>query len=146
MPQADLTTTTVHASCVVFGHKGLLIVGASGSGKSSLALMLMALGAALVSDDQTKLTAHPEMNAVMARAPSPIRGIIEARGIGLLSAEAYDDCIVHAIVDLDKIEHQRLPLERKQRLLGYDIPLYHRSEGPYFAAALIQLLKGGRCA
>jgi len=40
-----------HASCVDFDGKGVLILGASGSGKSSLALACMSLGARLVGDD-----------------------------------------------------------------------------------------------
>ena len=51
---ADRSTDpdTIHASAVALGPVGLLIMGASGSGKSSLALELMARGAKLVADDQ----------------------------------------------------------------------------------------------
>jgi HPr kinase/phosphorylase len=108
--------------------------------------MMMALGATLVSDDQTKLTVQSETGDIIASAPASIQDMIEARGIGVLSAQTLDQCVIRAIVDLDVVEQERLPLVRKRRLLGCDIPLYHRSEGPYFAAALIQLLKGGRCA
>jgi len=47
-------TTTIHASCVAVDGKGLLITGASGSGKSALALQLMAFGAHLIADDRVK--------------------------------------------------------------------------------------------
>ena len=47
--------TIVHASCVARDGRAVLIRGASGSGKSGLALQLMALGAGLVADDRTRL-------------------------------------------------------------------------------------------
>ena len=45
----------MHATCVHINGSGVLIVGRSGSGKSSLAIKLLALGAKLVADDQCKL-------------------------------------------------------------------------------------------
>ncbi len=64
-----------HASCVAYGGRGVLILGASGRGKSALALRLMALGAVLVADDRTDLCR--EGDSVMARAPDAIKGMIE---------------------------------------------------------------------
>ena len=40
-----------HGSCVDFNGKGLLILGAPRSGKSSLAIACMSIGATLVGDD-----------------------------------------------------------------------------------------------
>ena len=65
----------------------LLILGASGRGKSALALGLMAAGATLVADDRTHLHARRRRQLV-ASAPAAIAGLIEARGIGILKAEA----------------------------------------------------------
>jgi HPr kinase/phosphorylase len=137
----------VHASCVaVAPRNGLLILGASGRGKSSLALMMMSLGATLVADDRTMLTRATPEGDLMARAPASIQNMIEARGVGLLCANSMEQCVIRAAVDLDEVEEERLPPARIRRLLECDIPVYHRSDGPHFAAALIQLLKGGRCA
>jgi HPr kinase/phosphorylase len=147
MAQAEPLCEIIHASCVAISpHDGLLIIGASGSGKSSLALMLMSLGATLVADDQTKLTTTSRGAEVMASAPSSIQNMIEARGLGILTAKAMAQCAIRAVVDLDKVEQERLPPARIRRLLNHDIPEYYRSDGPHFAAALIQLLKEGRCA
>jgi len=77
--------TTLHASCVALQDKGLLILGPSGSGKSALALQLMALGAVLVADDYTDLVRCDDR--VIARCPAALRGLIEARGIGILRAD-----------------------------------------------------------
>lgn len=147
MTQNDPRHTVIHASCVaVEPDAGLLIVGAAGSGKSSLALMMMALGALLISDDQTQLIAPQTGNELIATAPKAIQNMIEARGVGILKADTLPQCVIRAVVDLNKVEQERLPPPRFRRLLGLDIPEYHRSDGPYFAAALIQLLKKGRSA
>jgi len=54
VPRSDPTQENVlHASCVCLEGRAVLIRGASGSGKSGLALQLIALGAALVADDRT---------------------------------------------------------------------------------------------
>ena len=45
----------MHATCVDINGSGVLIVGCSGSGKSSLAINLLALGSTLVADDQCEL-------------------------------------------------------------------------------------------
>ncbi len=45
----------MHATCVDINGSGVLIVGRSGSGKSSLAINLLALGSKLVADDQCEL-------------------------------------------------------------------------------------------
>lgn len=147
MLQSDLMSEIVHASCVAIDpNNGLLIMGASGSGKSSLALMLMSLGATLVSDDRTTLTLATDGTDLIASAPHAIQNKIEARGLGILNAQALPSCVIRAVIDLDKVEEERLPPTRIRRLLGKDVPEYRRSEGPYFAAALIQLLQGGRHA
>ena len=53
MQLLDAKTTLLHASCVSINGNGVLICGSSGSGKSSLAINLIALGAELVADDRT---------------------------------------------------------------------------------------------
>jgi ABC-type uncharacterized transport system fused permease/ATPase subunit len=45
----------MHGTTVAMAGQGLLIIGPSGSGKSSLALDLMSKGMELVSDDRTDL-------------------------------------------------------------------------------------------
>jgi HPr kinase/phosphorylase len=146
MTQDSSPCDVIHASCVAIDpSRGMLIVGASGSGKSSLALMMMALGATLVSDDRTVLRTSLDGDLV-ASAPETIENMIEARGVGILKTHAMPQCVIRVVVDLDKVEQERLPPARIRRLLGHDVPECHRSNAPYFAAALVQLLKGGRCA
>lgn len=132
----------VHASCVAVAGRALLIQGPSGSGKSGLALDLMSRGAHLVADDRVMLESDGQ--SVIASAPETIRGLIEARGIGLLSAQPTGPVPLCAVVDLTSHESDRLPPFRKVTLCGIDLPLLHNSASAYFAAGLMQYLKGDR--
>lgn len=134
----------VHASCVALGSAAVLIQGASGSGKSELALQLMSLGCGLISDDQTILWIVEDQ--VFARAPDTIRGMIEARGVGILSAETAETARVALVVNLDEVETERLPPRRTVKLLGQSIATLHRVESSHFPAAILQYLRGGRKA
>lgn len=135
----------LHASCVALdSESGLLIIGPSGSGKSTLSLTMMALGATLVSDDRTLLTRDGA--DLMATAPGTLTGMIEARGVGILTAECLTHTRLRAVVDMAQVETERLPPRREKALIGVSIPLFYRVDGPQFAPALIQWLKGGRCA
>ncbi|MEP2532141.1 HPr kinase/phosphatase C-terminal domain-containing protein [Shimia sp.] len=136
--------TILHASCVAYAERAVLISGASGSGKSALALQLMAFGAALVSDDRTIVRAHGER--LLARAPDTIRGKIEARGVGILKAASVEVAQVVLAVDLDRVETNRLPHPDEIVMLGQSVPLLCKVEAPHFAAALMQILRQERHA
>jgi HPr kinase/phosphorylase len=124
------------------GGRGVLILGASGRGKSGLALALMALGADLVADDRVIVTSDDQ--GLVASAPAALHGMIEARGIGLLKARAVESAPLHLAVDLDQVETARLPENRSVALLDRALPLLHSVETPHFAAAVLQYLKEGR--
>ncbi|MBN7787259.1 HPr kinase/phosphatase C-terminal domain-containing protein [Ponticoccus gilvus] len=132
----------LHASAVALRGRGLLICGASGSGKSGLALELMARGASLIADD--RVIATRQGDTVRLTAPEAIRGMIEARGIGLLNATPAGDTALAAILDLDTPEPERLPPFRTRRLLGLEFPLLHNPASPYLSSALVQYLCEGR--
>ncbi|WP_456388308.1 HPr kinase/phosphorylase [Profundibacter sp.] len=134
----------LHASCVSYQTAAVLIVGTSGAGKSALALQLMALGAELVSDDKTCVRCRD--GEVIATAPPTIKGLIEARGIGILMADTCAAAVVRLVVDLEHDEQDRLPPHRNYNLLGQTLPLLHNVKAAYFAAAILQYLKGGRSA
>ena len=144
IPPDGVGEAIVHASCVALEGRGVLILGPSGSGKSTLALQLMGFGARLVSDDRTRLV--PREGRLIARAPAAIAGRIEARGIGILGAEALEEAPLLLAVDLGQSETQRLPAERAFTALGCEVPLCHGPVSPHFPAAIVQYLKGGRIA
>ncbi len=134
----------MHASCVALQGRGVLILGASGTGKSALALALMALGAQLVADDQTILTVQDD--ALIATCPPTLRGMIEARGVGILTAEAQAAAPLVLAVDMDQTEAQRLPPLRSVTFLERTITLVHSVPSPHFASALVQYLRARRQA
>ncbi|WP_240794119.1 HPr kinase/phosphorylase [Pseudorhodobacter turbinis] len=138
----DAGDELIHATAVDVGGFGILIRGASGTGKSSLALRLMAHGAKLVADDQTFL--RRQDNTVWATCPPAIRGAIEARGIGLLAADALDEAKIALVVDLDCVESERLPPKRQTLLLGVPIDLVFGATSGHLPYGLLQLAHGGR--
>lgn len=103
-------TTTVHASCVLVGRSAVLIRGASGSGKSRLALALIdALGsrARLVADDRVHLLAAN--GRLLAMAPDAIRGQVEIRGLGIRAVDYEPLALVSLVVDLGAADAARMP-------------------------------------
>ncbi len=135
----------VHASAVALDGRAVLILGPSGSGKSSLALALMASGCTLVSDDRTVLS---ERDGVLLAAPPPsIAGRIEARGLGILAADWAGPMPVVLAVDLtpDHIS-PRLPAPEVFRCAAAEVPLVRAAMSAHLSAAVRQYLKGGRVA
>ncbi len=130
-----------HASLVALNDRGLLIIGPSGSGKSALALQLVALGADLVADDRTCLTTTAE--GLYGQPPQTIAGRIEARGLGILALPHRPDAPISAVVDMGQTETDRLPEPRDMRLLGHAIPAFRKCDGPGFAPALFLFLRHG---
>ncbi|WP_461403932.1 HPr kinase/phosphorylase [Falsiruegeria mediterranea] len=131
----------MHASCVSLSGQGLLIKGASGSGKSALALQMLAYGCDLVADDRVVVSVGG--GQLMANAPTALPSLIEARGLGLLPVVLSGSARLIAVVDMDILATDRLPKKRDFSLFGLTFPLFHRVDGPHFAAALVQMLKQG---
>ena len=115
----------VHATAVLVEGAGVLIRGPSGSGKSDLALRLIEAGARLVADDRTTLVRARD--AVIARAPAPIAGLLEVRGLGirrLPRSHLLAQARVVLLVDLvPPAEVERLPEPAHETLLGVDLPV-----------------------
>jgi len=86
----------------------VLLVGASGAGKSDVALRLIAMGARLLSDDQTAL--FGDDGKLFAEAPQSLHGRIEIRGVGIVAVDAGPPAPVVLAVRLDETaEIPRLP-------------------------------------
>ncbi|QFT57808.1 HPr kinase/phosphorylase [Sulfitobacter sp. THAF37] len=121
------------------GDRGVLIIGPSGSGKSALALQLIALGADLVADDRTRVVR--EGDNVIAQAPETISGLIEARGVGILRLPSAGPTPLALVVDMSHTEEERLPPQRTAFVHGRELPCLHRVEGPQFAPAILLYLR-----
>jgi HPr kinase/phosphorylase len=111
-----MTETCIHANCVVRFGRGVLIRGASGSGKSSLALALIRDGWMLVADDYVQL--HARGDAVIASAPAQLRGLIEVYYHGVIRHPARLSCAVSLLVDLVDAKIDRMPAMDTATLLG----------------------------
>jgi HPr kinase/phosphorylase len=136
---------TVHGTAVAVDGRGLLIMGGTGTGKSALALAMIGLGAKLVSDDQTMLSLVK--GDVVMTCPNPdLQGVIEARGVGLIRAEASPSAPLALVVDLDLQETDRLPPRRSVTVLGCVIDLVYGHQSPTFPVALMLQLRHGRHA
>ncbi len=132
----------LHASAVALGPAGLLIKGKSGSGKSSLAVELMSLGAILVADDQIEIQIGSE-GAIWMRPHERLQGLIEARGIGLLQTNWAPARLTH-VVDLATTENARMPDRHETVICNRAFPCLRKVESPAFAAMIMVYLKGAR--
>ena len=87
-----MNPSILHATTVAAfrngGWAGVLIRGASGQGKSDLALRLLATGWRLVADDRT--VAWSSGGRLWGRAPRTLSGLIEARGLGVVSVSPLE--------------------------------------------------------
>lgn len=106
-----MTAPTIHASAVLFDHRGILIRGPSGSGKSWLALSLLQSAGAgfsrLVGDDRVHLEARN--GRLLVRPPTALAGLIEVRGLGIVRVPFEPVVVVQVVIDLDAGDAGRLP-------------------------------------
>jgi len=100
----------VHATSLILGRAcepfgttvdgAVLLLGGSGSGKSDVALRLIAIGAQLLSDDQTAL--FVDSGRLSAQAPPSLYGRMEIRGVGIVTMQAARSAPVMLAVILDR--------------------------------------------
>lgn len=132
---------SLHATTVAAAGKALVLCGPAGSGKSSLALQMLALGGTLVADDVTWLGTTDR--GVEARCPPNLEGQIEARGFGVLRAPAHGPALVAAVLDLAQSAEDRIPSARTVTLLGQSVPLFHKPQSPACAEIFLHYLRFG---
>ena len=92
-------TLIYQATCVSIKGRAMLIEGAPGSGKSSLALALLDRGAALIGDDG--VTLKERGGKLYASPPPGTAGLIEVRNLGLLPWPTVSDVRVALVLRLD---------------------------------------------
>ena len=101
--------------------RGVLIQGASGAGKSDLALRALDAGFRLVADDRTVVWASG--GALFGRAPPVLAGLIEARGQGIMRVPPLalaQIVLVAACAEPDAIE--RMPAPDAVDIVGVTVP------------------------
>ena|SRR5438105_5058998 len=106
--------STVHASAVLVGARAVLIRGAAGAGKSSLAYALIRATdtdalpfARLVGDDRVHVEATH--GRVLVRPAETLSGLIEIRGLGIRRLPFEPMALVGLVVDLAAADAARLP-------------------------------------
>lgn len=130
-----MTTQTVHASAVVIGGTGILILGPSGAGKSSLALdlidqcMLRKIPAALIGDD--RLVLSQKDGQPMASPAATIAGLIEVRGSGIHHISHLDEARIDLAVRLlGEKQAVRMPDTQPVEVLeGFKLPVLDLPQG-----------------
>jgi HPr kinase/phosphorylase len=96
--------TSLHATAVIHGEYGVLILGPSGSGKSALALALMARASgagafgALIGDD--RIFVRKTDGRLIASGAAIMAGVIERRMAGLIQVRHEPAAIVRLAVEL----------------------------------------------
>jgi HPr kinase/phosphorylase len=135
--------TQTHGALIELLEKGVLLLGASGVGKSECALELVSRGHRLVADDIVQIRrvlqsdeAGVERPRLVGTSPERIRHYMEIRGIGLLCIpDLYGPGSVRRESSIDLVcqlepwrddgEYERIGLERPTReLLGVALPCF----------------------
>lgn len=137
---ADASPATLHADAVAqwtpAGWRGVLITGASGSGKSDLALKLIARrGWRLVSDDYSHVWASGGL--LWATAPERIAGLIEARGLGIVTLRTRLTTRIGLVVACVEGAVERLPEPAVLRIAGVETPKLSLDPRPASAVELV---------
>ncbi|AZO49656.1 MAG: HPr kinase/phosphorylase [Mesorhizobium sp.] len=84
MPEPAAKPENIHGTAILIGERGVLITGASGAGKTTLALTLIdhcrarGLFSRLIGDDRLLATAHA--GRLVCRVPATIAGLAEVPG------------------------------------------------------------------
>ncbi|WP_127145130.1 HPr kinase/phosphorylase [Pelagibacterium montanilacus] len=120
------SAATIHGTGLVLDGLGILIRGASGSGKSLLALDLLehtrlaGTPGALVSDDRIALERMSD--GLVMVAPDTLAGMIELRGRGIIAICHMPRAPLHLVVDLvDTLERMPEDGQFRVRIEGLDL-------------------------
>lgn len=130
---SDKPPVNMHATGLVVAGAGVIVSGASGSGKSSLAFELLERARAtgrfscLVADDQILLSGHA--GGLVMLAPAPIAGLAEMRGFGVARIDHEPSAVVDLMVELmpagEAPRHRR---DKLRTLEGVEIPCLELAE------------------
>ena len=126
--------------------RGVLIEGASGAGKSDLALRALGFDFRLVADD--RVVVFLSAGRLYGRAPATLAGLIEVRGVGVLNR--YPLSMARIVLRLRLVGEgeavERMPEESDAPLLGVSIPSLalrpFEASAPAKLAAAIEHLGG----
>ena len=101
--------------------RGVLLQGEAGAGKSDLMLRAVALGFRLVADDRTLVWRSG--GSLYGRAPGPLHGLIELRGVGVVAEPALPLAEIALVVRCEVGEVERMPDAAFEEIEGVSSPL-----------------------
>lgn len=108
------------STCVAIEGRGMLIEGASGIGKSELALALIDRGAVLVGDDSVRLESIA--GQLLAHPHERTRGLIEVRNLGLIEMAVAETAAVALVCSLDPAAPRWIENPGTVTIAGVDLP------------------------
>jgi serine kinase of HPr protein (carbohydrate metabolism regulator) len=114
-----MSEVLANVSCVAIGGRAVLIEGAPGCGKSTLALALIDRGAELIGDDGVTLDRRE--GRVWAAAPPVTAGKLEIRNVGLVDLPATEAPLA-LVVRLDRDAPRFVEQASVAELLGDHVP------------------------
>ena len=128
--------SNIHATCISINKKGVLFLGKSGSGKSDMALRLIASQRAkLVADDRVEVWAQKKR--LKAKAPAQIRGLLEIRNVGIVKVKALSSVFIDLVVELTDDKLERMPKESFYEIENIKIPLIQLNPFEFSAPAKV---------
>jgi len=128
----------LHASCVQLDGVGIVLLGASGAGKSDFALRLIDAGALLVADDRLQVEATAA--GLVGRPAEALAGLIEVRGVGILRIPYCRASPLGLVVELDDAKPMiRMPQPATYEILGTALRLLHLDPRAASAVAKLRL-------
>jgi serine kinase of HPr protein (carbohydrate metabolism regulator) len=137
------TSLRIDGVAVEIDNQAVLLRGPSGSGRSDLALRLIDEGARLISDEQVELCREGDRLLIGAPAamPSELRGVIEARGVGLIAVPHVDRFMPLAwVIDMAAATNiERMPAAETAEYLGIKAPLLKLDPFAVSATAKLRL-------
>ncbi len=130
MPAGPDRRQTIHATAIALNGRAALICGPSGSGKSDLALRCIGMAPSalithqvlLIADDYVVL--EPQVGGgVHLTAPTSTVGLLEVRGLGLLTLPSAPRATLALVVDLvpDSEPIDRMPEPRSVDIAGREV-------------------------
>jgi HPr kinase/phosphorylase len=138
---ANATAGTLHGVVFLLGETGILVTGASGTGKSSLVQGVAALWhhdpVRLVADDRVFVKAVG--GRLVARPLPGFLGSIEVRGLGIAKHAAMASAVLRAVVALGPALPERIPTQpnETQVFFGVALPVLHLLQGAHAAQIFI---------